>query len=868
MFNSGAFHTTLQIKRKKSRRRTRLVPMIQGKYRFIWKNPLDRGILNKVCSKKNNQQFIPINDIMHKTDPMDDAEGEIDEELLFQYFKELVGQDNGGKNWKGIGIALIAIIFICSLIAIAMIFAQREINDGKDNRMRLSLSASKGVADDLKTFNASWSSDHTLIYLYKNGTLSQYNILNKEISIVIRKPTGNFDHNYEHFASSNNKYLIISRNIETIYRQSRKAVYEIIDLKEKKQFPIPIKNNGKEQKCLYAKFSPKSKFMIVVHEYDIYMHQLPITKSSLPKRITENGKFNEIHNGVSDWLYEEEIMHKSDAIYWSPNDVYCAFIQFDDRNVSKYQYKKYDHKSPNAYNIMQMSYPKPGEKNPITKIFLISNKMKLKELILNIDVNEYFYSLTWKNDNEFIIQHITRLQTTIIYRLYNIATKKLTTLLRFRCPINSWLTPNKIIVDVRKNQIYALLPDKSFHNDKYYYQIAKFSALTPSSNPTFVTFKNYNVEELIELVSNEIYFTTTSGDPRNRYIFALNVQSKNLRNISNLYNSTTNCSYYSPMKFSTTKKFYEVTCLGPDVPYSEIRRTADHELLTVWEDNMETRKKLTEYRQCEKRQYQITLSSGERTWVQLLVPTNLRESETYIYPVLVWVYGAPGTQEVSSKWDYQEYVQYICSKFDTIIASMDGRGTAHRSLDFQAKIYQSVGNVEVADQHQFVNYLYNLSYVDKSKIGMWGWSYGAYVTLLSLMQKESHLNCAVFVAPVTDWLLYDSAYVERYLRYPNETNNYLLSSILNKDLSTLNNTKLMLMYGTGDDNVHPENSLLLINKFVENSIDFNSNIYPNRQHSINGIARIHLYNKLTKFFGEDCFNNGRSELPMKNSDDE
>ncbi|KAH8293230.1 hypothetical protein KR018_000532 [Drosophila ironensis] len=277
------------------------------------------------------------------------------------------------------------------------------------------------------------------------------------------------------------------------------------------------------------------------------------------------------------------------------------------------------------------------------------------------------------------------------------------------------------------------------------------------------------------------------------------------------------------------------------------------ELLVTVQNNTRLKEKMARTAMPQVKTFPVMISGGYHAQVRLYLPPVLREDEITRYPTILHVYSGPGSQLVTDRW-HVDWNTYLAGSKDYIVVEIDGRGSAGQGYQLLHEVYKRLGSVEVSDQLEVSEYLRdNLHFIDARRMGVWGWSYGGYTAALALAGQQSIFQCGISVSPVTNWKLYDSAYAERYLSFPNVTDNYkgYEESDLSKYVDNLRERQFLLVHGTADDNVHVQQSMVLARSLTSKGVLYKQQIYPDEGHSLSGVKR-HLYRSMTAFF-EDCF---------------
>lgn len=320
------------------------------------------------------------------------------------------------------------------------------------------------------------------------------------------------------------------------------------------------------------------------------------------------------------------------------------------------------------------------------------------------------------------------------------------------------------------------------------------------------------------------------------------------------------CLYHNAIFSPTVPNYYVLECLGPGIPTSILYKATlpKPKLIMVLQNNTALRERVAKMAMPQVKSFLVQISDEHEAHVRLILPPGLREDEITRYPLVVQVYGGPGSQLVTERWRI-DWNTYLTGNKDFIVAQIDGRGSGGQGHKLLHQVYYKLGTVEVSDQLEVTEYLRdNLHYVDNRRVAVWGWSYGGFVSALALASTKNVFHCAVSVAPVTNWKLYDSAYTERYMGLPNVTDNYkgYDEADVCKKAHLLKDKMFYLIHGTADDNVHLQQSMALVKALSDAGVLFRQQMYPDESHSLGGVKK-HLYRSMGQFF-DDCF---RKQVP-------
>lgn len=616
--------------------------------------------------------------------------------------------------------------------------------------------------------------------------------------------------------------MLISTNYEPIYRHSFKADYYIYSLVDKTL--KPLSEEGSQQ---LACFSPDGNKVSFVRSNNIYVVDLA---SGTEKAITSNGEWNHIINGAPDWVYEEEFSF-SQAYEWSPDSKCIAYMKFDESKVKMYSIDMYESLYPEKY---EYKYPKAGEENSKVDVYIYKTEdgSTLKIDIANRN-DDYIPRIKWtKTQGMLAIVHMNRLQNT--WKLL------------FASANNGH---SEVMIELTDSKYIEIADDLTFLNDGkrfmmthegdgfrhlYMYDIGGRQINQITKGEWEVT-KLYGYDEK----SKRIFYQSCETSPVNRCVYSINFDGSDKKLLTQSVGT-------SEAEFSANYTCFINTYSDANTPYVVSLLGADGKVIREIENNEILKIRVDDtYKFSKKEFFSFTTSEGVKLNGWMIKPPKFNAKKKY--PVIIYVYGGPGIQTATNDWDYQIAWWQMLAQKGYIVVSVDNRGTGARGKDFRQVTYGQLGKYEVLDQIEAAKYLGQQSYVDPARIGMFGWSYGGYMTALCMTIGADYFKAGISVAPVTNWRNYDSIYTERYNGMPQDNASGY------DDNSPINHTakmkgKYLLVHGMADDNVHFQNSAELVNKLIDSDKQFEVMYYPNRNHGIyGGNTRMHLYTKLNDF---------------------
>lgn len=654
-------------------------------------------------------------------------------------------------------------------------------------------------------------------YEYKTG--KTIDTLLKSKDLKIDKDTSIAIEDYQ-FSYDETK-LLIATNTEHIYRHSTKEDYYIFDLKQQTLIPL---TQGEKQR--YATFSPEGTKVAFVRNNNIYIKDLV---STIETQVTNDGRFNEIINGSADWVYEEEFSFDK-AFFWSEEGDKIAYYHFDESNVKEFSMDIYGSLYPTGYKF---KYPKAGEENSKVSV-RIYDLATTKTISVDLGTDfEYIPRIKWTKDNATLsIQRMNRHQNKLDFLLADATTGKTRIIFTETSKTYIDITDNLTFLNDKNRFIWT--SEKNGYNHLYVYNL---------TTNTFrqITKGEWEVSEFkgLDEKNDILYYISTETSPLERDLFSINLDGTGKKKIST--QKGTNDAIFSK-NFSYFINYYSNANTPPYISLN----TANGKEVRQLKDNSKLKNRLSEYNLTNKTFFSFKTSENIDLNGWMMKPVNFENSKKY--PVYMFVYGGPGNQQVLNSWGGVNLMFYhYLAQQGYLVVCVDNRGTGGRGSDFKTCTYKQLGNLETQDQIEAANYLGTLEYVDKSRIGIQGWSYGGYMSSLCITKGADIFKTAIAVAPVTNWRYYDTIYTERYMQTPKENaNGYDNNSPINH-VEKLKG-KYLLIHGTADDNVHFQNSVEMVNALIKANKQFDFYIYPDKNHSIyGGNARLHLFTKIADF---------------------
>lgn len=639
---------------------------------------------------------------------------------------------------------------------------------------------------------------------------------------VIEEQTGKRVNFVDYEFSPNEDKVLLATDQESIYRHSSKSRYYVYDLKNGKLDSLATE--GKQQ---LATFSPTRNQVAFVKDNRLHIQDFDSDSRELVS--FGKGEDDAFIAGAVDWVYEEEFsFHK--GFEWSPNGDYIAYYQTDEREVPLFTMDIF---GKGLYpSEDEFKYPKAGEPNSDVSIHLFDvQKQEDAKVEISQDY-EYIPRIKWtKDDEELVIYTMNRLQNQLT--LWKVEAAKASASVLYQENAPSYI---EISDDLRFFKDGSFIWTSEQDGYKHIYHMDKKGAIKKQ-----ITKGNWEVTEFygIDEDSKTLYYQAAEESPMERAVYSIKLDGSGKKKLSTKKG-------WNDAEFSKGFKYYINTYSSKDVPTLETLHNSKGEQLRVITDNAKLKEKLRSYDIAQKDFFKFKTEEGTELNGWMIKPQDFEEGKKY--PVLMFVYGGPGSQTVKNQYDgFNHFYYQSLANQGYIIVSVDNRGTGARGRDFRTVTYKQLGKFEIEDQISGAKYLGTLPYVDKKRIGIWGWSYGGYMSSLGITKGADVFTMAIAVAPVTNWRFYDSIYTERYMDTPqNNGNGYDDNSPINH-VGKLEG-KYLLIHGSADDNVHVQNTMRMISALVDADKQFDLFIYPDKNHGIyGGNTRYHLYKMMNDF---------------------
>ena len=666
---------------------------------------------------------------------------------------------------------------------------------------------------------------YTLLNRDENGISRvdkyQYKTLEKVTTVVDGKQIGRLGKFESYVFNNDETKLILGIDLQKVYRRSKKGTYYAYDIASKRVSLI-----GKN--IQEPTFSPDNSKIAYAQNNNLFILNLQTNKIT---QVTQDGRVNSIINGTTDWVYEEEFGFVR-AYEWSNNGQYIAFLRFDESRVREFSMNVTGNDLYPTQHVFK--YPKAGEDNAKVSLHMYDLNSK-KTAKMTLDMYEYIPRIEWSSHvNTLIVTTLNRRQNDLKLFKINASNSNTTLLLNEK---------DEAYVDIHDNLTF--LNDHSFiwtsekdgFNHVYHYDFnGKLINQITRGNWEVTNYYGFHPN------NNKIYYQSVENGSINRGVYSIDLDGKNKKLLSNLTGN-------NHASFSDNLNYFINTHSTTEEPPTYSLYSSEGEMLKVIKDNASLKEKLATYKISPK-EFSTIKINGEELNMWMIKPTDFNPNKAY--PLLMFQYSGPGSQQVINRWNgANDYWHQMLAQQGMIIACVDPRGTGLKGRDFKKVTQNELGKYEVEDQIAAARELGNRSYIDKDHIGIWGWSYGGFMSTNCLLKGNDVFSAAIAVAPVTSWRFYDTVYTERYMQTPQENaSGYDENSPIN--YADQLEGKYLLVHGSGDDNVHQQNTMRMVNALVAADKPFDLFIYPDRAHGIyrGKNTRLHLYKKMTSFIQE------------------
>lgn len=651
--------------------------------------------------------------------------------------------------------------------------------------------------------------DGIVKYSYKTG---------KKIETILEAKIQDYT-----FSHDESKVLVLNEQ-QPIYRHSFLGKYHVVNLS--KNGKITALNNGNWVQ--EPKFSPDGRFVAFISGNNLYYQDLSSEKIT---QITFDGEKNKIINGLADWVYEEEFGH-ADMYQWTKNSESLVFVKFDESQVKEMNMQVFN---GNLYpQDFRFKYPKAGEENSKVSVYAYDLKLNKSTQINLANFEAYYIPQVFQTaqPNEIAIATSNRHQNKL--EIIKINTKNHSTKKILTETDAAWIETDNLSLEFLEDNSFLWASERDgFRHFYWYTPDGKLKKQITKGNWEITDYYGFSPK------NSEILVQTTEKGSTNRVVSKINIKTGKKQIVSES-NGTNNAD------FSKSFQYFINTHSSAEQPNTYTLRDFNGKTLRELQNNNSALKKLQSDGFVAKEFLQIPNKNGDQMNAWMIKPKDFSPNKKY--PVLMFQYSGPGSQQVNNAWDGRNTIWFnLLAQKGYIVLCVDGRGTGYRGTKYKKATYKNLGKYEIEDQIAAAQWIGSQSYVDAGRIGIFGWSFGGYMASLAMTKGADVFKVGIAVAPVTTWRYYDTIYTERYLQTPQENpQGYDENSPIN--FAGLMKGKYLLIHGTADDNVHYQNAVEMAEALIQKNKEFEFMTYPDKNHGIyGGNTRLHLHQKMTDF---------------------
>uniref|UniRef100_UPI0037E8AFD8 inactive dipeptidyl peptidase 10-like n=1 Tax=Semicossyphus pulcher TaxID=241346 RepID=UPI0037E8AFD8 len=768
------------------------------------------------------------------------------------------------KNWKGIGISLLVIVVVLSLIGLSIVLLSKD-DSGKPFGSQLTL-------DDLFQRNfqihdpdAKWISDEDIIFRSWDGDILKANVNSNETELLLKNTTFATFKASKFAVSPDLNFVLLGYDVKQVYQHSFWASYLIYNLytREVRELNPPEVSDSVLQ---FASWGVHGQQLIYIFENNIY-YQTDVQSSSW--RLTSSGQEGVIFNGITDWLYEEEVLHTQTAHWWSPDGSRLAYLTINDTLVPSMLLPRF---TGSLYpRGKEYPYPKMGQINPTVRLYVVTvdgssvtTELKPPD---SFERSEYYITMVkWVTQERLSVRWVNRAQNMSILSLCDVTTSECTK--KHVMTSEKWLDRQneEPVFSEDCTTFFITMPLK--HSGS-----GTFNHITMISNKSegqevnlrHLTSGSWEVTHILayDEKTNSVYFQSTEEGSTQRQLYRVFTVDPFQKECLTCSLFKPKCTYYDTI-ISPSYQHMLLNCRGPGIPQTTLHKLSDMNKHKTLESNTVLRDALTN-RTIPKWERRIVQINNLALRLELIIPIKM--DETKEHPLLLILDSAPGGQAVSDRFSFS-WESVLVSSDSVIVARLDGRGSGFQGQRILHEVHQRLGTVDVQDQITALEYLIRIPYIDGNRVGVYGKAYGGFLSSLLLLSHSSMFKCGIAVAPITNWRLFGSANTEKYFGSPaREDYKYQISSLLS-NITAPEPLNFLIIHGTADATVHFQHSAELVKLLSAANVNYTLQIFPDEGHNIASVKSQHyMLNSVLTFFRR-CFEEEQVVVPQTSKEDD